>query len=806
MIIYLELKRQFMADVADNQIDQKIADALLNAAGRRVSESEIASWRNSMNYMRTLLEDNSIPDDTGVGIEFMIPQTAKRIDFILSGLSESGEHSLVIVELKQWSNVSATNLDGIVESFVGSGTRNLSHPSYQAWTYAALLEDFNEAVQSVPVRLQPCAYLHNCTDGSAVRDRRYSAHLIKAPLFLRNEHHHLRDFIKNHVSKGDEGKSLYLVRDGKLRPSKGLSEHLVALLNGASVFKLIDEQKLVYETIRFRSQIATTQKRQVIIVNGGPGTGKSVVAINLLVELTRMELVTQYVTRNSAPREVYKSLLSGSLTKSRIDNLFKGSGAYIDVEAGLFDTLIVDEAHRLNEKSGMFAKGENQMAEIIRASKCSVFFIDPDQQVHWKDVGNAKTIAELAKSMGAVVTEMELASQFRCNGSDGYLAWVDNMLGIRETAHPNLEGISYDFRVAKDANELRQWVYELEAGGKKSRMVAGYTWPWKSQKDPHAYDLVLDGGAFKARWNLASDGMLWILKKESISEVGCIHTCQGLELDYVGVIFGEDFLVRNGRIFTDGGKRATTDKSIAGFKKLLKSDPDAASARASAIIRNTYRTLMTRGLKGCFVYSPDPETNAFLKAATGSQTAQANIISGRDSDSAMPFEPLDDSLVSPYVNALPLVDLKLAAGNFGPETIVQAARWVKPLNQTWLKKDHFICQVHGQSMNKVIPDGAWCLFRFPTPGSRKGKIVVASSGNIRDAETGARFTIKRYSSEKHYIGGDQWLHSKIILSPESFDEHFEPIILENQSDADFSIIGEFVEVLLEPATPEPNDC
>lgn len=199
---------------------------------------------------------------------------------------------------------------------------------------------------------------------------------------------------------------------------------------------LIDDQKLVFETVLAFAEQSESDVKKVLIVEGGPGTGKSVVAINLLVELTRKKKLVQYVTKNAAPREVYRSKLTGSFKKSHIDNLFKGSGSYHGAEPDCIDVLVVDEAHRLNEKSGMFQNlGENQVKEIIAAAKHSVFFIDEDQRVTWKDIGEKQEIRKWAKHSGATVLELELASQFRCNGSDGYLAWVDNCLQIRKTAN-----------------------------------------------------------------------------------------------------------------------------------------------------------------------------------------------------------------------------------------------------------------------------------------------------------------------------------------------------------------------------------
>lgn len=620
MMVYTANKMDFMDDVRSNDIDTKILAAFKRNLGHSTSDSEITSWRNSMMYMSNILFDEGIPNDAGVAIEYKLPQNSKRIDFIVTGKSKSRNNTAIIIELKQWTEVEATSMDGIVSTFIGRSMREVNHPSYQAWVYSALLEDFNESVQTENILLKPCTYLHNCISDEVINNHFYDEHTAKAPAFLKKDAKKLTEFIKQHVKYGDSDNIMYRIDNSKIRPSKNLADKLDSLLSGNQEFLMIDDQKIVYETAIALANRSTVKEKHVLIVQGGPGTGKSVVAVNLLVELTKNRLLAQYVTKNSAPRDVYASKLIGSFKKSHINNLFKGSGSYTDSEAHIFDALIVDEAHRLNEKSGMFQNlGENQIKEIIEASKFSVFFLDEDQRVTMKDIGESGEIKRWATKQGAHVHELELQSQFRCNGSDGYLAWVDNALQIRETANETLKGIAYDFKVFDSPNELRDAIYKKNSINNKARIVAGYCWDWisKSDNDASLKDITIKEHKFEMTWNLASDGNLWILKPESVSEVGCIHTCQGLEVDYVGVIIGPDFVVRDGRVVTKAEMRAKTDSSIKGYKKLLKANPEEAKAKAEVIIKNTYRTLMTRGGKGCYIFCTDSETNTYFKAMLG---------------------------------------------------------------------------------------------------------------------------------------------------------------------------------------------
>ncbi|WP_404310575.1 DNA/RNA helicase domain-containing protein [Neorhodopirellula lusitana] len=613
MIVYAETKGQFVEHVKSNEIDTQILKSFEEKLGHSTGQSEIRSWRSSLMYMSQAVDVEEIPDDAGVAIEYRIPQTSKRIDFVISGFDINESPAAVVVELKQWSDIGITEKDAVVEADI-NGWREMLHPSYQAWSYTQLLRDFNETVYSNGFGLFPCAYLHNCTDGTAVQSEFYGEYLQQSPVFLRSDRAKLTSFIARHVRKGDQGKVIYDIEHGKIRPSKDLANHLSSLLSGNREFTMIDDQKLVYETVLSLSKKATKDSKHAVVVRGGPGTGKSVVAINLLVELTNRGLVAQYVTRNSAPRTVYESKLAGSMRKSRISSLFKGSGSFTSTDKGEIDVLIVDEAHRLNAKSGMFQNmGENQVKELIWSSNVSVFFVDEDQAVTLKDIGTEDEMDKQAAACGATVTKHELKSQFRCNGSDGYLSWLNHALQIRETANTSLEGIDYDFRVCDNPKELRSLIADKNEPGNRSRLVAGYCWPWTSKKDSTASDIVFPKHGFSMQWNLTDDGFLWLVKPESVDQVGCIHTCQGLELEYVGVIIGPDFVIRDGVAVTDATERASQDRSVHGYKKLYKEDPESATALADRIIKNTYRVLMTRGQKGCFVWSVDPETNFWLQ-------------------------------------------------------------------------------------------------------------------------------------------------------------------------------------------------
>ncbi len=617
MIVYEATKGEFVNSVFSGSITDEIYEIYQQKIGKS-GKSQIMSWENSMQYMYRVLEDSEIPDDCGVAIEFTIPTTSKRIDFILTGLNQFQDDSVIIIELKQWSEAQKVEgKDGVVKTILGGGIRETTHPSYQVWSYASLIRNFNQTVDEDKIGLFPCAYLHNYdfTDDDALTDEIYKPYYDEAPLYGKRDALKLREFIKKYIKYGDNTNILYRIDNGKIRPSKKLQDTLSSMLEGNKEFIMIDEQKIAYElAVKMARESYCDDKKRVLIVEGGPGTGKSVVAINLLVDIMSDDMVSLYVTKNSAPRNVFfEKLRGGEHSLSYLKNLFKGSGSFTKSKSNEFDAIIVDEAHRLNEKSGLFSNlGENQVKEIINASKFSVFFIDKHQKVSLKDYGSVEAIREYAKFFDAEVERIQLTSQFRCNGSEGYLSWLNDVLEIEETANFDGFDFDYDFRVVDSPNELKDLIFEKNKEKNNARLLAGYCWNWikegKNNSDVH--DIEIDD--FSMSWNLGNSDT-WAIDEDSVNEIGCIHTSQGLEFDYVGVIIGNDMRFDGDHIVTDFNQRARTDKSLFGIKKMYKENPEEAMKVADEIIKNTYRTLMTRGMKGCYVYCEDMMLQSYLK-------------------------------------------------------------------------------------------------------------------------------------------------------------------------------------------------
>jgi DUF2075 family protein len=555
------------------------------------------------------------------------------------------------------------------------------------------------------------------------------------------------------------------------------------MLRGNEEFMMLDDQKVVYESAVYLAKKAQQGKKQVMIVEGGPGTGKSVLAINLLVNLTAEGIASQYVTKNSAPRAVYSVKLSGSFKKTYIDNLFVGSGTFTETMPDTMGALIVDEAHRLNLKSGLFSnKGENQIKEIIKTARFSVFFVDDCQRIHMKDIGSVQSIKQYAEEMGADVHLEHLSSQFRCNGSDGFLSWLDNALQIRETANIRLTAEDYDFRIYDSPTEMFEEVKRRNQANNKSRVVAGYCWDWNSKQNHAAYDIVIPQFGFRKQWNFNSNEP-WLIGEKSIDQIGCIHTCQGLELDYVGVIVGPDLSYKNNRVVTDGFKRSPNDQSLKGFKAMVSKNPTEALQAADAIIKNTYRTLMTRGMKGCYVYFCDKALADHFRDLMAQKPAE---------EPAVRIEPVVNDDVK-YIDFLPVYSMKAACGYFGEGEDYSELGWIRVEGMGKLNRNMFVVQACGHSMEPRINDGDFCVFRTNPAGSRQGKIMLVQHRNYYDADNAGAYSIKEYSSVKSYDEFGSWQHEKIELKPLNRD--YNSIIITPEDGDEFQVVGELVGVL-----------
>ncbi|ATZ16300.1 hypothetical protein JN01_0286 [Entomoplasma freundtii] len=633
MIIYQENKDNFLEDIQNRDIQDKIADFYLEKLGKRPSPSEKRSWQNSLTEVYYVLNDQRIPNESRVTIEYNLPSTNRRIDVIVSGTDNQGKPTAILIELKQWekANLVATK-DGLVTTFLGGNpNRETVHPSYQVWSYFQFMKDYSRLYHQEKLAFIICAYLHNYkkANNEPLLDKHYEYYTKEAPIFFNGDNRLLSDYISHTIKGPDEQGIINRLDQEPKQPSKSLQNDISSLILENEDFVLLDSQKIAFEEIKsLTKKSKNDSQKRVVIIEGAPGTGKSVIAFQLLASFLKQSMSVSYISKNAALRSVFSTKLINKksnkndqgqrLTKSRLDNLMMGSGSFYKTMPNTYDVLLVDEAHRLNFKSGMFKnKGENQIKEIIESTLVSVFFVDDKQQVTSSDIGSKVQILTDAKSMNVRpenIKILNLNSQFRMSGSNNFLEWLDFALGLaslNESLKPDLTLDGYDFKIYDSIDEMTNDLETKNNLNNKTRLVAGYCWDWVSKKDPNSYDIDLSP-TFKKQWNLSNDNT-WAISENSFEQVGCIHTSQGLEFDYVGVIVGPDLYIKNGLLKTNPLARAKTDKSLNGLIGLIKKGDQESLDKAKLIILNTYRVLFTRGTKGCYIYFTDPEVKEYFQ-------------------------------------------------------------------------------------------------------------------------------------------------------------------------------------------------
>lgn len=438
-----------------------------------------------------------------------------------------------------------------------------------------------------------------------------------------------------------------------------------------------------------------------------------------------------------------------------------------------------------------------------------MFFIDDQQVVRPDETGSITYISEHAKRLGCEINQFELEVQFRCGGSDGFVNWIDNTLAIRRTPNVLWTGDEhFDFQIVNSVEALDNAIRDKTSKGVSARLVAGYCWPWS---DPTSTGKLADDvviGDWKRPWNARPDAgrlangippaPLWAYDKGGVDQVGCVYTAQGFEFDYVGVIWGTDLVYRFDKEDWVADKQASKDSTVK-----------RSGDRFRDLVKNTYRVLLSRGMKGCYVYFVDKETEKFVRSRTeglGTRVSaeqiqlpdeQVRVTPSQppQTEEVLPFRKLSTTEAKPYVNCVPLIDLKFAAGAFSDTQTIDESEveWVELPEGFRAQPGLFVAQVIGESMNRRIPSGSWCLFKTNPVGTRQGKVVVAQHQSIHDPDCAAGFTVKVYESEKNQVG-DSWMHSAIRLRPDSTDTRFKSVVIDMSKADGLRIVAELVAV------------
>lgn len=649
-VLYQAPQAQFISDVERNYVSQKMRHTA-EQAGIHSAENEIASWENNAPHIARLLTQCGAKDSY-VTFEFLVPFSRKRIDCMIYGTGEDNSENVIHIELKQWSNktVGIADSDGNftaddsanrqpddvifnVEAFTGHANRIVAHPSQQVQGYQGYLSNFIEVFSNHEVSLTGLAYCYNYTKNatpSFLFDDKYATLLSKYPTYAKDQFDELTEKLTGLLKKG-EGLSIFnKVMQSPIRPSKKLLNEVQTMVENGdiSTFALIDDQLVARNMIldKIRPYIKNGEfEKSVIIVNGGPGTGKTVIALHVLAELAKQTnnghgLNVQYATKSA-------SLLSGVKSKIRPATriLFQNVTSYVPAvtDENAVDVLLIDEAHRIGRTSnGQYTPAArktnlSQIDTIIRASKISVFFIDEKQAIRGAEIGNTSMIREAAAKYEAKVEECELKSQFRCNGSDNYMDWIEQVLYNRPITS-KFALSDFNLQILDSPQEMYDRLVEQDnVPNQTARIMAGFCWKWSDTLDENG-DLIKDVeiGDFKMPWEThrkftrAPQGYVkwyeWAYRPEGIKQVGCIYTAQGFEFDYAGVIIGPDLIYNTVSHKIETVKSATRDP-------MLRTAPNEATMTYDDYVRNIYRVLMTRGMKGCFLYICDENLRNYMK-------------------------------------------------------------------------------------------------------------------------------------------------------------------------------------------------
>ncbi len=616
MIIYENTLAEFINQCNQNVIADEVANKM-KLYGLGFGEGEKNSWTNSLPFVAGALDDDSVSKDINVAIEYKSQMNKSRMDFLVYGKNDKDEDSVVIVELKQWSDVKNSKKPNYVFTMGGGGEKDYFHPSYQAYRYESILKGFNEFVQDEKTDIESCSYLHNLDNvySFVLDDETKFPFVNESPVFYKDDQEKLREFVKKYVTRGNR-KLLYEIDNSNIRPSKEFSNMLYDALQGKQIFSLDDNQAASVATIIYETNYSLEhRKRKTIIIKGGPGSGKSVVAVNAMGQLIHPSDGSApknavYCTTNFTPRTLMKELLvDGNYKKNAIENLFKTIASFSRCREFDYDCILMDEAHRaFTWKFGQGVKRDVDMIDrVFYASRVNVWFIDEDQMVTKDDYLTIERIKEYAVKYNSEIVEMDelkLTTQFRCLGGNYYIEFINSFLGYDDHIKKYLAR-DYDFRVFDTPGQMWQAIQQKQEQYPNSRLLAGYTHDWISKSDDSVYDFVMDGGSFKMRWN-KSVSFSYINDNDQLDRIGSIHTIQGVDMAYGGVIIGKDMKYRNGKIVFDKSENAKTD-TASGIR-------NADDKLAEKLIRNTYKVLLTRAIYGTYVYCEDEALNDYLKS------------------------------------------------------------------------------------------------------------------------------------------------------------------------------------------------
>jgi hypothetical protein len=598
----------------ERQLAGIIADHLRVTTGRSPSESERKSWRRSLPVLvRDLIE-------AGLGnvemlIEYQLPLTSKRADVVLAGVDRrTGGDAYVVVELKQWSQ--AELFEDSERLVVVEGMhRELEHPLIQVQGYCDYISDFVASLRGNETAVRGVAYLHNAVDLD-VEDLFELSMTERTRLFTKSRRAAFLEYLRDQFTPDPGAGAADRLLASATRPSKQLMKLAASEIKDREQFVLLDEQRLAYEIVLHAVEKARrSDAKEVVVITGGPGSGKSVIALSLLGELSRQGYSALHATGSRSFTQTMRRVAGRG--SPRVKDLFKYFNSFMDAQRNDIDVLICDEAHRIRETSAnrytsaVHRTGRSQIDELIAAARVPVFLLDEHQVVKPGEVGTVEVIKSHSSSLGFRVRHVQLNDQFRCGGSRRYEQWVLRLLGLEADGPEAWAGDDhFEVMLADSPWEMESILRGKMKEGYSARVSAGYCWPWSNpDRDGRLVSDVRIGDWAKP-WNVKGDravgtappSALWATMEGGFDQVGCVYTAQGFEYDWSGVIIGPDLIARHGRTITV--RDANKDPE---FKKRSVTD-----LQYERHIRNIYKVLLTRGMAGTVIYAVDPQTREFL--------------------------------------------------------------------------------------------------------------------------------------------------------------------------------------------------
>ncbi|HUW22209.1 MAG TPA: DUF2075 domain-containing protein [Candidatus Bathyarchaeia archaeon] len=612
MILYEGTIERFNEDVMQNCIADRAAEKYRAYYKKDPADREYRSWAISLAILNNSFHYAGLKDNHII-VEYELPFSSRRIDVLLFGHDVDGEENVVMMELKQWSNqhVQDAESEGNVVVDYGQFKREQPHPVLQVQGYYFGLKDFLRIFQEKnSPELSASVYLHNYSKNKdAILFSSEFSKLIKTfPLFAKEDAIELGRYLKKRL-QGGKGKLIYeRFARSPIEPSRKLLDHTSEMINKRQIFNLIDEQIVAYNAIRHKvKQFAKTKQKSVVIVKGGPGTGKSVIALEVMGELLRQGRKVVHATGSSAFTNTLRNIVG-----VRAKNLFKFFNSFIATKSGSFDVLICDEAHRIRESSidrytpKVQRTDLPQIDELLNVAKLSIFFIDENQIVRPNEIGSVEMIKKAVQRLGikkSDISEFELKTQFRCSGSDAYLQWLDFVLRIGDSEFSEYDP-KMEFKIFKSPQEMMEEIRKRNHEKPNSaRITAGFCWSWSKPIPDNSLVNDVKIGNFEMPWEKKDQFWKWATDDSGMEQVGTVYTAQGFEFDYIAVIFGNDLVFDP----VESKWRAIPENSHD--TQVKRNNPNLTNH-----LKNVYRVLLSRAHKGVYVYFIDKDTEKYLKS------------------------------------------------------------------------------------------------------------------------------------------------------------------------------------------------